>query len=188
MVSWTSVKSLRSWWFAGKPPQQLHYNLQVCVCVCARQGIRRTASCKCKNTKHLLQLKGVSFLLHFPLFAVSDLTILLTPIKNWTAWKLLDWLWPPQQVTWDRCPASKVHIQTTIYSLCELSCALTHTWKTRCGLHMICITCISLWWDCASGRVVQQRLDLHHSRNIWLVCSWEQYSTLPSELCFFSSF
>lgn len=30
------------------------------------------------------------------------------------------------------------------YSLGGLSCVLTHTWKTFCSLHMICITCMSL--------------------------------------------
>lgn len=65
--------------------------------------------------------------------------------------EVANWLWPLQQVTWARCPASKTHIQTNIYSLWELSCVLTHTWTIRCGLHMICITCISLCRDFASA-------------------------------------
>lgn len=33
---------------------------------------------------------------------------------------------------------------TEIYPPREPSCVLTHTWKTFCSLHMICITCMSL--------------------------------------------
>lgn len=105
---------------------------------------------KCWSAFFFFFLLLDSFIFFFS-FAVSDLTILLTPIKKVNGVEVANWLWPLQQVTWARCPASKTHIQTNIYSLWELSCLLTHTWTTRCGLHMICITCISLGWDFASG-------------------------------------
>lgn len=123
------------------------------------------------------------FHIFFFSFAVSDLTILLTPIKKVNGMEVANWLWPLQQVTWARCPASKTHIQTNIYSLWELSCVLTHAWTAHCGLHMICITCISLCWDFASGVSYNKAWTYITLKISDRPAAENNTAPLPSELC-----
>lgn len=88
--------------------------------------------------------------------------------------------------SWIQCTYLTKKKKKKKHALEGLSGVLTHTWKTFCSLHMICITCMSLTQAFASSTsCTKDRTDITLEIPEWSAVE-KDYTAVPSD-DFFSS-